>query len=208
MTDPPHKVFVVDDDVAIREAIGSLLFSVGLDVELFASPHAFLKSKPPEGPACLILDIRLPGLSGLDLQKQLARSNLDLPIVFITAHGDIPMTVAAMKGGAVEFLTKPFRDQELLDAVQAGIARDRAHRRRQVEITNVRDRYANLTAREREVLRLVAAGKLNKQIAGALGVSEITVKVHRAQMMRKMEAPCLIDLVRMVDLLAPVGSSR
>ena len=203
-----HKVFVVDDDPSMREAIGSLLRSVGLDVWLFSSAREFLQATRPDAAVCLVLDIRMPGLSGLDLQQELSRSNLDLPIVFITAHGDIPITVAAMKGGAVEFLTKPFRDQDLLDAVQAGIEQDRGRRRRRIEVADVRSRYATLTQREREVLRLIAAGKLNKQAAEMLGVSEITIKVHRAQVMRKMNAASLVELVRMVDTLAPASAAR
>lgn len=207
VTRPSNQVFVVDDDVSVREAVGSLLRSVGLSVREFGSAQDFLQAQLREG-VCLILDVRMPGLSGLDLQRELSRADLDLPIVFITAHGDIPMGVAAMKAGAVEFLTKPFRDQDLLDAVQTAIERDHTLRRRRAEVDNIRVHYATLTLREREVLRLVAAGKLNKQAAAVLGVSEITIKVHRAQVMRKMRAPCLIDLVRMFDQLVPAALAR
>jgi FixJ family two-component response regulator len=201
MSEPAATVIVVDDDASVREAVSSLFRSVGLGVLLFGSAQEFLQSKPVDGPHCLVLDVRLPGLSGLDLQETLSRTNPGLPIVFITGHGDIRMTVSAMKGGAVEFLTKPFRDQELLDAVQAGIEQDRARRSREAADVDVRGRHETLTSREREVMKLVTSGKLNKQVAAALGVSEITVKVHRAQAMRKMKARSLADLVRMADQL-------
>jgi FixJ family two-component response regulator len=194
-------VFVVDDDRSVREAIRSLIASVGLRVETFRTAQEFLSSKRPEAPACLVLDVRLPGLSGLDLQRELARSGMPIPIVFITGHGDIPMSVQAMKAGAVEFLTKPFRDQQLLDAVRQAIDRDQVERGHRSELAELRTRYESLTPREREVMTLVAAGLLNKQIAGELGISEITVKVHRAQAMEKMQARSLADLVRMGEKL-------
>lgn len=192
---------VIDDDLAIRESIGSLLRSVGLQAELLASVDQFLKTGRPAGPTCLVLDVRLPGRSGLDFQRELAAAKLRLPIIFITGHGDIPMSVAAMKGGAIEFLTKPFRDQDLLDAVQLGLARDRVWLEEEKSLAGLRARFEALTPREREVMALVAAGRLNKQIAYEIGVSEITVKVHRAQVMRKMHATSLPDLARMADKL-------
>lgn len=194
-------VFVVDDDLSIREAVVGLLRSVGLVAVAFASPQEFLRSQSPDGPCCLILDVRLPGLSGLDLQKELSLRHRNLPVIFMTAHGDIPMTVSAMKAGAVEFLTKPFRDQDLLDAVQTGIGRDRDRRRREASVAEVRGRYETLTSRERETLRLVVSGQLNKQVAAQLGISEITVKVHRGNVMRKMNASTFVDLLRMVNQL-------
>jgi FixJ family two-component response regulator len=208
MIEAPPTVYVVDDDAPIREALDSLLRSVGLGVQLFSSPQAYLLAGPPQGPGCLILDVRMPGMSGLDLQKEIFLSEADLPIVFITAHGDIPMTVAAMKAGAVGFLTKPFRDQDLIDAVQTAIELNRLFRPRQAELMAIREHYATLTPREREVLKLLVVGKLNKQVAAFLGVSEITVKVHRAQVMRKMNAPSLIDLARMIDQMAPAAGGR
>src|SRR5262244_2237424 len=194
-------VFVVDDDAAVREALQSLLRSVGLRVTTFASAREFLTSQHPEAPACLVLDVRLPGLSGLDLQRELAAAEIDLPIIFITGHGDIPMTVRAMKAGAVEFLTKPFRDQDLLDAIAQALDRDRAARARRAGLAELRERHEQLTPREREVMDLVVSGLLNKQIAAALGVSEITIKVHRGQVMQKMGAESVADLVRMADKL-------
>jgi FixJ family two-component response regulator len=201
MTVAGATVFVIDDDPAVREALGSLLRSVGLQVRLLASVAEFLQSAPPAGPACLILDVRLPGRSGLDFQRDLAGANVRLPIIFVTGHGDIPMSVQAMKGGAIEFLTKPFRDQELLDAVHLGLARDSARIENERAVATLRERYDRLTPREREVMALVVTGRLNKQIADDLGVSEITVKVHRGQVMRKMEAASLPDLARMADKL-------
>lgn len=194
-------ILVVDDDASVREAVASLLRSVGLDVRTYASPKDFLGTQRPEGPSCLILDVRMPGLSGLDLQKELTRSHPGLPIIFITGHGDIPMTVTAMKAGAVEFLTKPFRDQDLLDAVQAGVERDRARLSREFAVDGDRKRYETLTSRERQIFRLVVSGKLNKQAAATLGISEITVKVHRGQVMRKMKASSLADLLQMAGRL-------
>jgi len=205
MSNAPATVIVIDDDPAIREALGGLVRSVGLQVNLLSSVAEFLQSAPPSGPACLILDVRLPGRSGLDFQRDLASSNAPLPIIFITGHGDIPMSVQAMKHGAIEFLTKPFRDQALLDAVHVGLARDAARLENERTLAALRARFNSLTPREQEVMALVVTGRLNKQIAGDLGVSEITVKVHRSQAMRKMRASSLTDLARMADqlLLAP-----
>jgi FixJ family two-component response regulator len=194
-------IVVVDDDPAIRESLGSMLRSVGLDVKLSASVPEFLKSGRPDGPTCLVLDVRLPGTSGLDCQRELAAANIDVPIIFITGHGDIPMSVQAMKGGAIEFLTKPFRDQDLLDAIQLGLTRDRARREEDLSLAALRERFNTLTPREREVMAQVARGHLNKQIAYDLGISEITVKVHRGQVMRKMMASRLLDLARMAEKL-------
>ncbi len=194
-------VFVVDDDQAIREATRSLLSSVGLRVETFRTAQEFLRSQRPDAPACLVLDVRLPGLSGLDLQRDLAQLGASIPIVFMTGHGDIPMSVQAMKAGAVEFLTKPFRDQQLLDAVQQAIDRDRVERRRRMEIGDLRRREESLTPREREVMALVVTGRLNKQIAAVLGTSEITIKVHRAQVMQKMRADSVAELARIAERL-------
>jgi FixJ family two-component response regulator len=194
-------IVVIDDDPEVREALGSLLRSVGLRARLFGSVTDFLQTGRPEGPASLVLDVRLPGRSGLDFQRELAEADIHLPIIFITGHGDIPMSVQAMKGGAIEFLTKPFREQDLLDAIQLGLDRDRAWLENEKALAALRLRYEALTPREREVMARVVTGRLNKQIAGDIGVSEITVKVHRGQVMRKMNAASLPDLARMADRL-------
>src|SRR5262249_55289769 len=195
-------VYIVDDDPSMREALTRLLGTVGLRAEAFKTPQEFLKSKRPDAPSCLVLDVRLPGLSGLDLQRELAKADPPIQIVFMTAHGDIPMTVQAMKAGAVEFLTKPFRDQQLLDAVQQAIDRDRTARRQRAELAELRRRHESLTPREREVMTLVVTGLLNKQIGAELRTSEATVKAHRAQLMRKMEAESVAELVRIAERLS------
>jgi FixJ family two-component response regulator len=194
-------VLVIDDDPEFRDSVVRLLRTVGLETRQFSSVVDFLKADPSDGPTCLVLDVRLPGRSGLELQRELAAANRQLPIIFITAHADVPMTVQAMKGGAIEFLTKPFRDQELLDAVEAGLARDRARRERDRALAAVRERFDGLSSREREVMLHVMAGRLNKQIAHDIGITESTVKVHRTNLMRKMKARSLPELSRMADIL-------
>jgi len=194
-------VLVVDDDVSVREALAGLIRSAGMTVETFATAQEFLTHPRPDAPGCLVLDIRLPGLSGLDLQKRMAEINLEIPIVFITGHGDVPTSVQAMKAGALEFLTKPFSDQDLLSAIQQAIKRDRAARRQRATLKGLRDRYQALTPREREVMERVVSGLLNKQIAAELGTSVMTIKAHRGQVMHKMRADSLADLVRMSDML-------
>lgn len=208
--DATTLVHVVDDDESIRRALDSLLRSVGHATRLYGSAQAFLQAERPQCPSCLILDIRLPGVSGLDVQQQLLDANIRMPVVFMTGHGDIPMSVRGMKAGAIDFLTKPFRDQDMLDAVSAAIAHDRARREQDADGVQLRQRFASLSARERQVMALVTAGKMNKQAAGALGLSEITVKIHRGHAMRKMGARTLADLVRMASALAlqPDGSTR
>jgi FixJ family two-component response regulator len=208
MKKPPtieSVVFVIDDDASVRESLKSLFESVGLHVELFGSADAFLQGQRPDIACCLVLDVRLPGLSGLEFQSELAKTGTDVPIIFMTGHGDIPMTVQAMKAGAVEFLTKPCRDQDLLDAVRLAIEGNRARRTEEKHIAILRGQFASLTAREKEVVGFVTAGLLNKQIAAELDISEVTVKMHRGNIMRKMQARSLADLVRMADLL---GISR
>jgi RNA polymerase sigma factor (sigma-70 family) len=206
MAEPESIVFVIDDDASVRDALRSLIRSVGLEVELFGSAQEFLKRKPSETPSCLILDIRLPGISGLDFQRRLAATGVHTPIVFITGHGDIPMSVRAMKQGAVEFLTKPFRDQDLLDAIQVALERDRVRRQREAKTAILKKRLGLLTPRERQVLPLVVAGLPNKQIAAQIGTSEATVKVHRSQLIRKMCAQSLADLVRMAEKIGVSGT--
>lgn len=203
MTEDPDTgtVVIVDDDPAVRVALDSLFRSVGLATRIFAAPADLLAAPPPEGPGCLVLDVRLPGLSGLDVQDQLARIGTGLPIVFMTGHGDIPMTVRAMKAGAVDFLAKPFRDQDMLDAVAAAIGRDRARRAESAALDGLRARFETLTPREREVMGHVVTGLMNKQVAGLMGLSEITVKIHRGHAMRKMDARSLADLVRQAEAL-------
>jgi FixJ family two-component response regulator len=204
MSTPPDQqpiVFVIDDDESMRSALSSLFRSVGLQVRVFASAPEFLQSRLPDAPSCLVLDVRLPGLSGLDFQSALAKANTHIPIIFMTGHGDIPMTVRAMKAGAVEFLTKPFRDQDMLDAVQLALERDRSRRETDKTASKLKASFESLTPREQEILGLVTAGLMNKQIAGEIGISEITVKVHRGSVMRKMGAKSLAELVRMADAL-------
>jgi FixJ family two-component response regulator len=201
MADANSTVLIVDDDSALRDSLGLLLESVDLKAQLFASISEFLKSEAPDGPTCLVLDVRLPGQSGLDLQRELAAANRELPIIFITGHGDIPMSVQAMKGGAIEFLTKPFRDQDLLDAIQLGLSRDRARRENEKALADLRKRFALLSPREREIVIQVARGRLSKQIAHDIGIAEATVKVHRSRAMRKMNARSMPELGRMADRL-------
>jgi len=199
--DERKAVYVIDDDASMRESLRSLFGSVGLRVEAFGSAPEFLERKLPDAAVCLVVDVRLPGMSGLDFQTELSRANIDVPIIFITGHGDIAMTVKAMKAGAVEFLAKPFRDQDLLDAVKLALEKDEAKRKTRKSIAAVRSLFESLTPREQEVIGLVAVGLMNKQVAAEMGVSEITVKVHRGNAMRKMNAKSLADLIRMVDML-------
>jgi FixJ family two-component response regulator len=194
-------VFIIDDDRGMRQSIQDLVESVGLRAESFATGEEFLRRKPTHDPSCLVLDVRLPQMSGLDFQRQLAETGVEIPIIFVTAHGDVPMSVRALKSGAVEFLTKPFRDQDLLDAIHQALQRDRTARERQAEIHDLQQRYHALTAREREVMTLVVSGMLNKQIASAIGASEATVKIHRGHVMQKMQAGSVVDLLRMADKL-------
>jgi FixJ family two-component response regulator len=201
MADAEPTVFVIDDDPALLASVGRLLRSLNLDTQLFASIAHFLKSEPPNGPSCLVLDVRLPGQSGLDFQRELAAVNRDIPIIFITGHGDIPMSVQAMKGGAIEFLTKPFRDQDLLDAIQLGLSRDRARLKNEKLMTVLKERFQSLSPREREIMIQVARGRLSKQIAGDLGIAETTVKVHRSKAMQKMNVRSLPEFGRMADKL-------
>jgi len=207
MMDLQPIVFVVDDDASLRGALRSLIRSVGLQVELFGSAGEFLQRKLPEVSSCLVLDVRLPGRSGLDFQRELAQANIPIPIIFITGHGDIPMSVRAMKAGAIEFLTKPFRDQDLLDAIHLALDRDRGRRQHDFEILSLRERFRTLTPRERQVLPLVVSGRLNKQVAAETGMSEAAAKVHRSQLMRKMGAASLPELVRMAERIGiPISS--
>jgi FixJ family two-component response regulator len=208
MPDASSSVLIIDDDSALRGSIARLLGSLGLATQQFASISDFLASELPDSPTCLVLDVRLPGQSGLDLQRDLAAANRELPIIFITGHGDIPMSVRAMKGGAIEFLTKPFRDQDLLDAIQLGLARDRARRENEKALASVKERFGSLTPREREIMIEVARGRLSKQIAGDIGIAEPTVKVHRSRLMRKMKARSLPELARMADKLKLVPDER
>ena len=208
MVEERAVVFVIDDDPSMRLALEDLVRSVGLEVRTFAAPQEFLQSKPSDAPACLVLDVRLPGMSGLTFHKELANEGVALPVIFITGHGDIPMSVRAMKAGAIEFLSKPFHDQDLLDAIHAAIERDRKRRREAVRLAELRERFSTLSERERQIMSLVVIGRPNKQIAAELTLSEMTVKVHRGQVMRKMHAGSLPELVRMADRLGePIATS-
>jgi FixJ family two-component response regulator len=208
MNDTDPIVFVVDDDSSVREGLVDLISSVGLKAKAFNSAREFLRHKRPDAPACLVLDVRLPGTSGMDLQQELAKSEEPLPIIFITGHGDIPMSVRAIKAGAVEFLTKPFRDQDLLDAIQQALKADRATREQRVRAAELRRRYELLTPREREVMQFVVSGLLNKQIAGELDISEITVKMHRGQVMHKMKAQSVVELLHMAEMIAILDAGQ
>ena len=199
MSEDQPVVIIIDDDPDIRNALQGLLETVDLPTALFATASEFLASKRPAGPCCIVVDVRLPGLSGLDFQQELARENITIPVIFITGHGDIPMSVRAMKAGAVEFLTKPLRDQELLDAIQAALRRDRARVQDERQVADLRTRHEELTARERQVMALLVAGRVNKQIAAEIAISEVTVRLHRGQIMRKMRASSLADLIRIAD---------
>ena len=201
MRDENPSVLIVDDDPEFRDSVGRLLRTVGLHTQEFSSVSDFLKAEPSNGPTCLVLDVRMPGRSGLELQRDLATANRQVPIIFITAHADVPMTVQAMKGGAIEFLTKPFRDQDLIEAVESGLARDRARRESHRALAGLKERFENLSSREREIMLQVMAGRLNKQIAHDIGITESTVKVHRTNLMRKMQARSLPELSRMAHLL-------
>ena len=201
MRDENPSVLLIDDDPEFRDSVARLLRTVGMETRQFSSVADFLKADPPEGPTCLVLDVRMPGRSGLDLQRDLAAANRQVPIIIITAHADVPMTVQAMKGGALEFLTKPFRDQELLDAVEAGLARDRVRRERERALAALRERFDTLSSREKDIMLHVVAGRLNKQIANDIGIAESTVKVHRTNLMRKTKARSLPELTRMADNL-------
>ena len=207
MTDDRAVVFVVDDDPSMRRSLDTLLRSVGLDVQLFSSAQEFMPANRSDVPGCIVLDVRLPGMSGLAFQEELAKTGVALPVIFVTGHGDVPMTVRAMKAGAVEFLTKPFDDQVLLDAVHAAIERDRARRNQAEGLAALKERYNELTTREKEVMKFVVAGRVNKQIASDLGLSVVTVKVHRGQVMRKMLAKSVAELVRMADRLGSSGAA-
>ena len=202
MSENKPVVFVIDDSPSVRDALDSLIRSVHLNVQAFGSIEEFLQFKRPDAPGCIVLDVRLPGLSGLDFQREMAKSNIDLPVIFITGHGDVPMSVRAIKAGAIEFLTKPFRDQDLLDAIYLGIERDRSRRQASAVVAVLRGHFASLTARERQVMLQVASGRPNKQIAAELKLSEVTVKVHRRHVMQKMKAKSLANLVRMADKLS------
>jgi FixJ family two-component response regulator len=208
MPDANTTVLVIDDDLELRTSLARLLHSVGQNAQIFASISDFLRADPPAGPTCLVLDVRLPGRSGLDLQRELADANKDIPIIFITGHGDIPMSVQAMKAGAIEFLTKPFRDQDLLDAIEVGLARDRARRQSEKDLAAIKERFSSLSPREREIMIQVAHGRLSKQIAGDIGIAEATVKVHRSRLMRKMKAGSLPALSRMADKLKLVREEQ